>query len=170
MTARTQNPANGRELSRLLRGAGGGVIVRVFALMKIAEDEILAAKRRAHSPEARERVRNVFGHLAPPAGMSVLADWVYRAHARELLDRALAGQDLRPATKSAVMLALMHGSLKAPLTQDYAALYERLFCATAPTELCIDFDATPRGSYEGAVDEIYRDMRRKFAVEDRSGE
>lgn len=141
---------------------GAPAIAKVFALMGVAEEEILAAKRRTRDAAARKRAHDAFKHLAPPEGMSALADWVYRAHARELLDRALAGQDLRPATKPEVMMALMRASLRAPLAADHAALYERLFCATAPAGLCVELDPTPRGSYEGAVDEVYRDMRRKF--------
>lgn len=54
-------------------------------------------------------------------------DILYDSHARELTERAKAGQDLRPGTKAEVLAGLIVASLKAPLTPSGVALTEKLF-------------------------------------------
>jgi hypothetical protein len=114
-------------LAALPRRIGG-----LFDLMAVAEEEIDAASKR--HPGRERMLSAAFGLLCPPAGMSKLDPKLYRAHARELCERVAAfdgpPENHRPlalGTKAEVLMVLSELSLKAPPSQQYAALYELLF-------------------------------------------
>ena len=71
-------------------------IFRAFDLMGIAEEEIAAAKHRYR--RASKRVHAAFGVLYPTGDMSKCGDRLYRAHARELVERVARKEDTRPGT------------------------------------------------------------------------
>lgn len=84
---------------------------------------------------------------------------VYRHHCKELIRRVLRGESLEPATEAEVMLALSAMSLEAPLQQDPAALYSRLFQRVfGDLDLKYDMQET----YPGACDELLGKMRHKL--------
>lgn len=132
----------------------GRTVARTFEAMGVAEEEIV----RARAP------RDTFKLLVPPDGMLGFAPEVYRAHARELCERAARGEDLRPATDTEVMVALSVLSLEAPLVGTAAALYERLFRAILPRQARRLPGEPARELHQGAADELLATMRRKLAI------
>lgn len=91
-------------------------------------------------------------------------DVLYKPHARELTDRALAGQDLRPGTKAEVLAGLLEASLKAPLNPSGLALAEKLFRDCTGIDLGADIG---REDYPGHLDEMLAEASHKLRQEDR---
>ncbi len=115
-----------------LVGAGGvgNVIGRAFALMEIAEEELA----RAFPARVGEPI-GIFRLLVSIGEMRNLGDDVYRAHARELIDRARGGtplKDLLPLTKAEMLVGLYLASLAAPPNAVGFGLYVQLFGALFP--------------------------------------
>ena len=135
----------------------------VFETMGIAEEEMERAGISRTS-------RDCFRHLCPPPALNGLADWLYRAHARELCQRAAKGGDLRPGTLAEVVCALHLVSLKAPLKHDAGGLQTRSFLAVLdlvgmkPPEWLVDDWREP---YEGAHDEMLTETRHATRQEGR---
>ncbi len=72
-------------------GAALAIAIRsTFDRMAIAEEEIASAKRRF--PREAEQVHRAFKILCPPPGLRGLSDEVFRAHARELVERVALGR------------------------------------------------------------------------------
>lgn len=157
---------SGRVLE-LLPAALHGRIANAFALMGVAEDELALARRR-HRRAIRSAVFDrAFLTLCAPPQMITLAAQVYRAHARELLDRlGLEGEaaDLRPATEAECLIACLEMSLKAPPRAQMAATIDRLW-------LHVWGHAVPgepaREPYPHAIDELVKDLRRRLATSTR---
>lgn len=101
----------------------------VFATIGWAEEEIAAAQRRW--PARADAVFHSFSLIRPPdelqARLSV--ESVYRAYARELLDRVGQDQDTRPGTAVEVVLGISGASLRAPLNHEGFGLYARMWQA-----------------------------------------
>ena len=142
---------------RALLGRTGNVVLDIFEFIEVAEREI--AKAKAERPEAAERIDRLFIHLQP-AHVKVPAR-IYLAHVRELIARVVAEEDLRPATKAELCLALSHGSLARPPARDEAAAYARIFSELFPEqgELAEGFSE----SYPGAADEVLEPLARRIA-------
>lgn len=113
-------------------GAVGNRIGRAFALMEIAEEELARAfPARVGEPPG------IFRMLASSGAMSTLGDDVYRAHARELIDRARGGSPLKvllPLTKAEMMMGFHLSSLDAPLNAVAFATFVRLFAELFPAK------------------------------------
>jgi hypothetical protein len=133
-------------------------IRRTFDLMEIAEEEIAAAKARAPE-EARARLHRAFAVLAPGGALAGYPDFVYRAHARELLGRVQRGEDTRPGTAAEAMIAISRASLVAPPGAQVGALFERLFTEVRGAPLPGVPIAAPWG---GASEELLADLRRRL--------
>jgi len=149
-------------VDRLLREMPGP-IAGAFERMEIAEEEMERAGI-SRTP------RDCFRHLCPPEAMQGMADWMYRAHARELCQRAAKNGDLRPGTLAEVVCALHHVSLKSPLKHDAGGLQTRSFLAVldlvgkpAPKWLVDDW----REPYEGAHNEMLTETRHATRQEGR---
>jgi hypothetical protein len=138
-----------------------GTVTAVFTAMSIAEEEIGAIPRLQQG--------DLFLHLVPTAALRGKSPEVYRAHARELVERRRAGEDLRPGTDAEIMAALSDMSLKAPLTRNAQALYEQLFTAVYGEDVArrVLGGAADKGSWAGAVSELRHEMRRKLASPER---
>jgi hypothetical protein len=136
---------------------GYGAIDRAFAAMRLAEDEIGAAKRR-HPAQAALLHRSFEVLCAPP--LHPYDDRVYRAHARELLDRLARGDDTRPGTCAEALVAVMQAVTVAPPGAQLAALAEHLFVAVFGKP--IDDSEPPREPWKGASDELLADLRRRL--------
>lgn len=135
---------------------GGSRIMQSFALMEIAEQELKRAGARC------------FLALMPPESMVDKADWLYRAHARELCRRSIQGADLRPGTYAEVLCLMSATSLRASLASWAGAVMER----------CYKKCNGPKGpwtgesmeDWPGQVDEEIERLRKKTAVADRGKE
>lgn len=134
----------------------GNNVLRAFNMMGLAENllETLDVE-----PEG------AFLALCPPHTMVGLHAAIYASHATELVNRMRDGQDTRLATVAEVMVALMEASLRAPLGQVGAALYERLFAKVFGN---LPDNAAPVSEpWPGACDELMAESRRRFAVAER---
>jgi hypothetical protein len=96
-----------------------------------ADAEIDAAVER--HPEAWDVLWHARPYLHPAPGFAFPAtEFVWRGHFRELLDRAAAGEDLRPATNAEICMLGREASALAPLTTAAAGLYFRAWLAAFP--------------------------------------
>ncbi|GGL12710.1 hypothetical protein [Mangrovihabitans endophyticus] len=137
----------------------------VVAAMGWAEDEIAAASRR--HPGQADTLYHTFALLQPRAiGAGMGTAFVYRAHARELLERAAAGTDLRPASAAELCLALAETSLRAPLHGPATGLYLRAWQAAFPDHPLTAGHTGPLASYEQLyrprIDELEADLRHRL--------
>lgn len=107
-------------------GILGGGLSGLFGCMEWAEEEI--AKARARHPRHADRIYHSF-LLLTPTHQLMRAEFVYRAHCRELLDRVAAGEDTRPGTAAEVCCAISAVSLASPLRSAAAGLYMRMWQA-----------------------------------------
>lgn len=134
---------------------GGSRMSHAFAMMAIAEEEIAA-----HDAERP----GLFLLLQCPPGMSGVSEKVYRAHARELLLRVLAGEDTRPGTKAEVLMHCSAASLKRPPGNEELVLFERcfehVFGLTVP-------GYPAREAYPGQFDDLLEQCRKAYRDEKR---
>lgn len=114
-------------------------------LMEIAEEEICTAQRRygEEPPERNDTGKiigetgplwNSFGLLRQTLPLSGKAEFVYRAHCRELLHRVANGQDTRPATDVEMAVILTEVSKRVPLHGIAVGMYMRLFIRGFPEQ------------------------------------
>lgn len=157
-----------QKVAELLGEAAGGAVAaigRTFDLMAIAEEEIAAAKKRF--PGKAAELHASFMLLCPNELARYGSDRLYRAHARELLERVARGQDTTLGTDVECLAALSQASLKAPLSRDPAEAMARVFARVFPGQ--DPYLETSEGeSYAGAVDEVLEELRRKIARRDRA--
>lgn len=151
-------------IRKLTELTGDSTIVRTFDFMQIAGEEIDRGKLAAESDAAAKRAHRCF-MACQPGGFVHFTDVVYRAHVRELVQRALDDESLVPATKAEVMLVLSQGSLTAPLNAQHTALYEELFKDIFGHYVRPD-DVT-REPYAGATAELLHTLRQKCRKEER---
>jgi len=136
---------------------------RLFRAMEIAEEEIAKAQERW--PGKKEELWSAFRYLGTgtcsiPGGY---ADRVYRAHCREILERIVRGEDLRPGTDAECMVALCEMSQVTPLHFPAVCLYRKLF------ERRLGYDPSPEvASFEewtGSSREWESELRKRLARE-----
>jgi hypothetical protein len=131
----------------------------IFAAIDWAEDEIAKArKRHPRKPE----LWATFDLLRPTHDL-MRTEFVYRAHCRELLERAAAGQDTRPGTDAEVALVCAGESEHAPLTEAATGLYFRVWARAFPSRAVVDEQT--RDHYEAmhgtSIDRLERTTRTK---------
>ncbi len=136
-----------------------GAIGRAFDRMGIAEEEIEAAKKKW--PDKKAEIHAAFGALAPGELSRYGSDRLYRAHARELLERVAKGERLELGTDAECLAALSLASLKAPLASGHVAAMEKAFASVFPKNAL--GPNVGRESYPGNVDEILTEIRKKIA-------
>lgn len=142
-------------------GPHSGTIGAVFDLMEVAEEEISAAKVR--HPKAAESLDSAFSALSPE-GFTGFGRELYRAHARELLDRVAAGGDVRLGTTAEVLAALSKVAGAAPLTQLGQAVFERAFARAFPDDADGFLPDGPMSEpWEGACAEEESRIRKRLA-------
>jgi hypothetical protein len=142
----------------------------VVAAMSWAEQEIASAINR-HRDQG-DVLYHTFGLLLPrDIGPGMGTEFVYRGHARELLQRAAAGADLRPATAAEICLALVQTSLQAPMHGPAAGLYLRMWLAAFPDHPLTAEHADHQVHYEHLhgrrLDELETTLRRTISDPDR---
>lgn len=149
----------------LLGSAVMGMLGTAFQQMEWAEDEITKAQQR--HPAATDQLFHAFS-LLRPTHERMEFELVYRAHCRELLDRAATGTDTRPGTAAEICCACSQASLIAPLTGTAVGLYGRAWAEAFP-ELPVFNDL--QDHYEAIkgheIDDLTQQTRRKLAVTDR---
>ena len=134
----------------------------VFRYAAIADEEIerMCVGRKMHE---KKLLLDSFLKLRPPRLFFGKDVRVYRHHCRELLGRVLSKflLPLNLGTDAEVMLALSETLLAAPLQQDAAALYSRLYQKIFG-DLDLRYDIAE--SYQGAADELLSTMRTKVSA------
>lgn len=177
MTATTEiatiEPAEHPSTREILRrvettlGVSMGRIGVVFDAMDWAENEITRAQRQ--HPAYADLLWHAFKILTIPEGVDT--EHVYRAHARELLARVVAGQDTRPGTDVEIIMACRAASLVAPMHGPGFGLYYRLFTRAFPKSDAFDIGPADLEHYEAihgsAIDDAERIMRHKLTDADR---
>lgn len=136
----------------------------VFASMDWAEDEIEQASRR--HPDQRDTLYHAFSVAQPrDIGTGMGAEFVYRSHVRELLERVAAGADTRIPTAAEMCLVCAQTSLKVPLHGAAAGLYFRLWLRAFPDRPITSTQAADQVHYERLhstqIDEYEATLRRK---------
>jgi len=142
------------ELELLLGQPFMSRVQSTFALVNIAEEEIVLARKRW--PLIGEQIDKAFMAIVPTCPMP---DILYRAHAAELLARIPAGQSMRPATDAECIAALMEWSTISPPSQEAFCLYWRLLRRRLP-----DIAAKIEASCPGMDDE-FRTHTRSLAAD-----
>lgn len=138
-------------LANLLRGSESAVGY-AFDCMEVAEEEI----RRAGTVP-----RNAFAACCPTPILRGLGLDLYRAHAKEIIQRVKNRRDLAPATDAELCAVMSRTSLDAPLNRKGAAVYTFLFNKLFP-EHGIKVSVE---EYPGQVEEEIADMRKRFRQE-----
>jgi hypothetical protein len=106
---------------RQVIGAG---FMRFFECMEIAEEEL-----RNFAGPGRGSLNALFQRE-----FFALSPDLYRHHCRELVTRMNEKRPLEPATRAEVLIGCMNTSLRAPLSQEWAAVYETLFSEIFPAK------------------------------------
>lgn len=132
-----------------------------------AEDEIDQAQQR--HPDVADVLFHGFSLLAA-THQRMSTKFVYRAHARELLERVAAGQSTKPGTAVEVALLLMQISLATPLNTTAFGLYLRMWRQAGLPDLgepVKGFDEHYEAIAASGIDEFEALARRRLAVPDR---
>ncbi|MGW5315470.1 hypothetical protein [Nocardia thailandica] len=128
-----------------------------------AEEEIQRAQNR--HPDVADVLHHSFSLLSATEDR-MATEFVYRAHARELLERVATGVSTKPGTSVEVVLSLMRASLVTPLNTTAFGLYARMWHhAGLPAvdgldeEVCAHYEALNASR----IDEFEAIARRKLA-------
>lgn len=128
-----------------------------------AEDEVDAARKR--HPETDEALYSSFVLLVPTHSL-MSTEFVYRSHARELLERVADGQDTRDATWAEIVGLCHDVSLMAPFHAGSVGLYFRAWTRAFPDRPLPD--AVDLEHYEALysqdIDMLETESRRKLAA------
>lgn len=157
-------PVLGDSLSDLLSST--------FDLMDWAEDEIEKSQRR--HPEHADALYHSFRLLAPSAILQKArpAEFVYRSHCRELLERVAKGEDTRPATNAEIVCMCAEASQITPLNTAATGLYMRMWNRAFPGMRNAFREIDDSGHYEAiagsGIDACEEETRRKLTVKDRT--
>lgn len=122
-------------LTDLFPPACGRAIANAFRRMEVAEEEIRAAVARY--PNKAAEIDGAFPYLCPTAVLKELGDEVFRAHCREMLERAAQGHDMDRGTTAEVLAVLSRGSEVAHLSRIGTLLYRELFWRLFPEEAAV---------------------------------
>ncbi len=139
----------------------------VLTQMAWAEEEISLAIER--HPHAADTLHHSFTLIRPTNDRRMNAEFIYRGHCRELLDRIANGEDTRPGTAAEVAIALCEVGLATPLNDAATGLIFRMW-STFPDldQDTIDTDLHHRESLHGdRIGEVEATVRAKTAVADR---
>lgn len=152
-----------RALDNLTGGTSGArfgqVLDRCLVQMTWADDEILRAQKR--HPDAAEKLWDTF-LLMQGTHELMSTEFVYRAHAHELLERVYAEEDCRAPTDVEIICGLSEASLRAPLNTAAVTLYMRLFARLFPDKE--PFAGLDEQAYEHVAgdraDDLYTEVKR----------
>ena len=139
---------------------------RVRGVVDWAEAEIAGAARR--HPAHADVLYHAFPLLVPrDLGAGMGTEFVYRAHATELLRRLVNQDDTRPATAAEICVGCAEVSLRIPMHGPAAGLYLRMW-QQAFAHLTVTGDGTERSAgyeqlYGAQIDELEQLMRHALA-------
>lgn len=138
----------------------------IFERMGQAEEEITAAMQS--DPANADAYNSSFSLLLPTG--TLVSESLYRHHCRELLARVVDGTDTRPGTDAEVLGAFSQASHVAPPNGELSLAYAQLFRRIYPdaSEHADELEKSAgRERYEGSVDELIAQTRKKLTVKDR---
>lgn len=145
----------------------GEVLTSVFEQMGWANDEIEQAQIRHH--ETGQGILWYGFRFLRRSLVDLDEEIIFRAHAREILERVQAGADVRPGTDAEMITVLRGASLKAPFTSSAACLYFRIAARSFPVVFAAIKDDIDLPAYEvlhGAVaDDHESELRRKLTTD-----
>jgi len=144
------------------------VVVNIFCYMDVAEEEI--ARAMSKYPDRAEQINKIFIALQPSEVLMNKSQHVYRAHVRELCERAGQGKSLSPGTDAEIISALAEIGLLAPLNRSTVGMIFRLFRRLFPDySFGDDFETIVPPSYfeeyAGQLDEMEADARARLTNE-----
>ena len=144
-------------------GEGSG-FARAFAALDIATEEI-ARFERAHGKGRRISAALFKATCPSPFFNGGYHEQVFRHHVRELLERALRGEQMHLGTDAEALLAMREASLASPLNRDGEAVFHHLFRTVmgerAYRETCGNHVPPDRG--EGRLAELLHEARTNVA-------
>lgn len=133
------------------------------ALVDIAGDEIEQAAAR--HPQAADDLFHSFRLLLPAFEADAWgAEFVLRAHCRELLERVASGADTRPGTNVECLLAMVQVSKAVPLNGPAAGFYFRMWSGAFPDHELTGRDQHYQALYGARIDEVERKTRKKLSI------
>lgn len=158
----TVNSTDRDRIAQTLVEAGAGPVVkqlaRVFAYIEIADQEM--KRSTDERPERAADIRKAFVLLCWRSDVLPLpTDEVYRAHAREIINRVINGRKVEYGTSAEALMALSQQSLKAPLNQTGLCAMQRMFAEVM--EVDVDFAPEP---YPGAAQELLSTLKTKLTA------
>lgn len=148
------------------------LLVSTFDLMDWAEDEIEKAQER--HPECADALYHSFRLLTPSTILQKVrpAEFAYRSHCRELLERVAKSEDTRPATDAEVVCLYAEASQITPLNTAATGLYMRTWNRAFPGTRNAFREIDDAGHYEAiagsSTDVCEEETRRKLTVKDRA--
>lgn len=132
-----------------------------------AEDEISRAQQR--HPDVADVLHHSFS-LLTATHERMTTEFIYRAHARELIERVATGVLTKPATSVEVVLLLMRASLVTPLNTTAFGLYLRMWRRAGLPDLggpIEDLDGHYEAINASGIDDFEAIARRKLAMPSR---
>lgn len=142
-------------------------ICDAFDMMAWAEDEIRLAQERW--PDQSDALFHSFMVIRPPSDMHFPSEVVYRAYARELLERVAKGQTTVSTTAVEILLGLKEASLIAPLSAVGVGLYVSMWelAKLPPVEGISGLSEHYDAILGSRIDVEYDDLRMRLARADR---
>lgn len=128
-----------------------------------AEDEIRRAQQQ--HPDVADVLHHSFS-LLTATHERMTTEFIYRAHARELIERVAAGVSTKPGTSVEVVLLLMRASLVTPLNTTAFGLYLRMWRRAGLPDLggpIEDLDGHYEAINASGIDDFEAISRRKLA-------
>ena len=128
-----------------------------------AEDEIRRAQQR--HPDVADVLHHSFS-LLTATHERMTTEFIYRAHARELIERVATGVLTKPGTSVEVVLLLMRASLVTPLNTTAFGLYLRMWRQAGLPDLggpIEDLDGHYEAINASGIDDFEAIARRKLA-------
>lgn len=140
-------------------------LIGCFERMEWAEEEIQAAGHR--HPHAADTLYHSFSLLPPSFPDLMSTEFVYRSHARELLERVVRGEDTRPGTAAEVFCLMSQISLMTPLNTAAAGLYFRMWAEAFPHQPMFGELESYEKLERPLIDDFETEARRQLRVADR---
>jgi len=128
-----------------------------------AEDEIERAVKE--HPEAENDLYHAFRLLVPTISSPAWGtEFVYRGHARELLERVARGEDTRPGTAAECSIAMAEVSKQIPLHGAASGFYFRMWGQAFPDhKIWAEGEEHHEALYGSEIDDHERNARRKLS-------
>jgi hypothetical protein len=140
----------------------------IFEVMEWAESEIANAQKR--HPAQADMLHHCFALVKPQEHMWKMTnnEAIYRAHARELLERVITGTDMRPGTDAEICIAMSEVSQVTPMRPEACGLYARAFSRIMPdASPWVDREEHYEALYAAEIDDTERETRHKLADAER---